>query len=83
MRETAKIENILITACIPQKDTTVTPYFIMTFTGKRKTMPAGIMKIPREARRIDNLCIFNFSTKIPAAMLPKIVATANALSAAP
>ena len=32
---------------------------------------------------IYNLCIFNFSVKTPAAMLPKIVATASALSAAP
>ena len=32
MRETAKIENILITACIPQNDTTITPYFIISFT---------------------------------------------------
>jgi hypothetical protein len=55
----------------------------MEFTGKRKTMPAGIIKIPRAASRTDNLCIFNFSAKTPAAMLHKIVATANALSAAP
>ena len=50
--------TIVITACIPQNDTTVTPYFIMAFTGKMKTMPAGIMKIPIEASRTDNLCIF-------------------------
>lgn len=49
MKETAKIKNILITACIPQNDTTITPYFIMAFTGKRKTMPEGIMKIPLRA----------------------------------
>ena len=52
-------------------------------TGKRKIMPAGMIKIPREASRTDNLCIFNFSAQTPAAMLPKIAATANALSAAP
>ena len=76
MKETAIIENILITACIPQNDTTVTPYFIMAFTGKRKTMPAGIIKIPRVASRKDNLWILNFSAQIPAVKLPKIAATA-------
>ena len=83
MSETAKIEKMLIKICIPQNETMLITYFITGLTGKRKAIPAGIIKIPSEASMSDNLCIFNFSVRSPAAILPKIVAIANALSAAP
>ena len=83
MRETAKMEKILMTVCIPQKDTRITAYFITALTGKRKAIPEKIIKPPSEASRVGKEGIFHFFVKIPAAMLPRIVATANALSAAP
>ena len=70
MSETAKIEKILIKICIPQNETMLITYFITGLTGKRKAIPAGIIKIPSEASISDNLCIFNFFCKKPGSYTP-------------
>ena len=60
MRETAKMEKILMMVCIPQNDTRITAYFITALTGKRKAIPERIIKPPSEASRLDKAGIFHF-----------------------
>ena len=81
--DTAKIEKILIAACIPQKAATITAYLAITPDGKRNITPAGMIQTPITASTYDNLPDLYFPVRSPVAILPKIVATAIALSAPP
>ena len=71
--ETAKIEKILIAICIPQNEMMLITYLTTELTGRRKAIPAGMIKIPSEASISDNLCTFSFFVRSPAAMLHNIV----------
>lgn len=81
MKETIKMEKMLVVICIPQNAATIIMYFAAILAGRRKIIPAGIKNMPRIVSKKDNLQIFNFSTRNPAVILPKIVAIPNILSA--
>ena len=83
MRESEKMEKIHDTNCTPQKAMRVTMYLVVAPVGIRKITPTGIKNAPSAARTIDRLCVLSFPVRSPAAILPRIAAKPNTLSATP